>query len=399
MADVYPFSALRPFPAWVDQVACPPYDVIRTDEARSLADGKPYSFLRVIRPEIGFPPGMDEHDDQVYRAGAATLERFAASEVFTAESEQSLYVYQLDMEGRLQTGLFACVATRDYDQGLIVRHEKTRPDKEDDRTRHILAQRAHAEPVMLTFRPTPRLKDLLREVTRSASLFDFVAEDGIRHTMWKVSDPETFVSAFQPVERIYVADGHHRCAAASRAAHSGVGDSVENARFPAVLFPMDQMRILPYHRVIRRCPAGAEAFLRDLTARYPFEPSGSPMPGLPGTVSVYLNGRWTGISLPESERTGVADQLDVARLSEFVLEPLLGISDVRTDPNMAFVGGIRGTEELRRLVDTGEAEAAIAMYPTSIDELIAVSDAGELMPPKSTWFEPKLRSGLLVHRF
>lgn len=399
MAVVYPFRALRPVASRVEDVACPPYDVIGTDEARSLAEGRPYSFLRVIRPEINFEPGVDEHDDSVYASGATTLERFADSSAFTLDDEPGVYVYRLEMNGRRQTGLFCCVAARDYDQGLIVRHEKTRPDKEDDRTRHILAQQAHAEPVMLTFRPTQHLGELLREATLAAHLYDFRAEDGVRHTIWSTDDPKPFVSAFEAVDRIYVADGHHRCAAASRAARSDVGDPVERARFPSVLFPMDEMRILPYHRLVKRLPMGIEAFLQMLADRFPVLPHAPASPESPGHVSVYVNGRWTGISLPPTRRTGVSDHLDVARLSEFVLEPILGIVDVRMDPNVGFVGGIRGTVELERLVNSGEAAAAFAMAPTSMEQLIEVSDAGELMPPKSTWFEPKLRSGLLIHRF
>lgn len=405
MATIHPFHALRPLPQYARDVACVPYDVINADEARRLAAGNPHSFLHVIRPEIDLPEGTDEHHDDVYRKGAQNLARLAAGDTMTTEEEPSLYVYRLVMQERAQTGLFGCVAVAEYDGGAILKHEETRPDKEDDRTRHILEQQAHAEPVMLTYRDQDSVDRLVEQATAEAPLYDFESADGVRHSVWRIDHTSAVEAAFAEVPNLYVADGHHRCKAASRAsaelAASGrLAQHPEVAFFPAVLFPMSHMHIMPYNRIVRRLPEGPEAFLTALQARIPLTVNGTTgAPASPGHVNFYTGGAWYDAALPETQRGTVADQLDVARLGEFVLEPLLGITDVRTDRNIDFVGGIRGTSELKNLVDTGAAELAISMYPTSVDELVDVSAAGQLMPPKSTWFEPKLRSGLLVHRF
>ena len=406
MSLLYPFRAVRPVPEKAAEVASPPYDVISTAEARQLAAGKPWSFLHVIRPEIDLPEGTDEHDDAVYARGAENLRRFRESAVFVQDPEPALYVYRQQMGDHVQTGVFGCVPVAAYEDGRIVRHEKTRPDKEADRTRHILEQRAHAEPVMLTYPDQPAIDELVARITEEAPLYDFVADDGVRHTVWKVEDPSELLEAFRAVERLYVADGHHRCAAAARAAavlreqEPPREELAEYEIFPAVLFPMSQLQILPYHRVVRRLPMSPEEFLQALEARMKVERNvADPTPPAKGTVTLYLDGSWHRVELPPTQRGTVADQLDVARLNEHILEPVLGITDPRTDPNLDFVGGIRGLHALKEMVDRGEAALAIAMYPTSIEELIAVSDAGLLMPPKSTWFEPKLRSGLLIHVF
>lgn len=403
MATLHPFPALRPVPAKVAEVASVPYDVINTAEARTLAEGKPLSFLHVIRPEIDLPPGTDEHDDAVYAKGAENLRRFADGPHTIVEDQPALYVYRITMDGRSQTGIYGCVSVDDYDQGVILKHELTRPAKEDDRTRHLLTQQAHAEPVMLTFRDDPAIIAVMRETMQTAPLYDFTAPDGVQHTVWRVPNPTVLVSAFDGVPNLYVADGHHRCKAASRAAEAlraeGHPSSGEYAFFPAALFPMGEMHIMPYNRIIRKLPEGPEAFLKTLKAHFEVQPTEDPTPARKGAVCVYLGGQWHTFDLPQTQRGTVADALDVARLSEYLLEPLLGINDVRRDPNIDFVGGIRGTAALERLVDAGKAELAISMAATSIEELVAVSDAGLLMPPKSTWFEPKLRSGLLIHLF
>jgi uncharacterized protein (DUF1015 family) len=406
MATLHPFRALRPKPGFVEQVACVPYDVISTDEARAMAVDKPNSFLHVIRPEVDLGDNFDEHDAAVYERGAANLREFVNSPHFTQEDEPSVYVYRLVMDGQPQTGIFACVSVADYDADVILKHEKTRPDKEDDRTRHILTQQAHAEPVMLTFRGNDDLNRSIEVVTESEALYDFVASDGVRHIIWRVSDPSEFVSAFAEIPRLYVADGHHRCKAASRAAEaisaSHNGSKISGAEytfFPAVLFPMDQMRILAYNRVIYRLPSSDETFERSIRKQLAVAETTEPVPKQAGDIRIYLNGRWLAAALPPPAIESAVTRLDIARLGEHLLEPLLDITDPRTDPNIGFVGGIRGTAELERLVDSGKAAMAISMFPTSIEELVAVSDAGHLMPPKSTWFEPKLRSGLLVHLF
>ena len=407
MATLHPFRALRPHPDAAAAVASVPYDVVSVEEARRLADGNPRSFLHVIRPEIDLPAGIDEHADAVYEQGAETLRRFAESDFMQTEDAPGLYVYRLVMNGRAQTGLFGCVSVAEYDDGTILKHEETRPAKEDDRTRHVRTQRAHAEPVMLTHRGDAEVERLTEEAMQTDPLYDFEAETelagAVRHTIWRAPDAEALSDAFGAVPQLYVADGHHRCKAASRAAAKlrEQDDPAPGAEFfPAVLFPMDQMQILPYNRVVYELPEGPGAFLEKLEEQVGVEEqTGQEAPETAGVVCCYLDGQWHRLALPETERAGRADRLDVARLSEFVFEPLLGITDPRRDANLDFVGGIRGTGELEERVDDGEAEAAFSMYPTQIEDLLDVSDAGELMPPKSTWFEPKLRSGLLVHRF
>jgi uncharacterized protein (DUF1015 family) len=398
MATVRPLRALRPTPEAAADVACVPYDVVDTDEARALARGNARSFLHVVRPEIDLPPGTDEHADAVYEKGAENLRAFAAADFMTEDEAPQLYVYRLVMNGRPQTGVFGLASAREYDGDVILKHEKTRPDKEDDRTRHILTQRAHAEPVMLTYRGTDAVDALVAAATEAEPLYDFRAADFVQHTVWQVPDPAALAAAFEGVDALYVADGHHRSAAASRVARE-LPDNEEAGFFPAVLFPMEEMEILPYNRAIRKLPVGRERFLEQLRHRFDVEEADTAEPEEPGTVGLYLGEGWHRLRLPETRRDGEAATLDVARLGEHVLEPLLNIADPRTDTNIRFVGGIRGTGELERLVDEGEAALALAMFPTSPEELLAVSDAGELMPPKSTWFEPKLRSGLLVHRF
>ncbi len=400
MAILHPFRALRPDPSWAEEVACVPYDVINTKEARQLAEGKPLSFLHVIRPEIDLAPGIDEHDDAVYNQGAANLEAYRKSSHSIKDRKSELFVYRLIMDGRSQTGVYGCVAVSDYDENVILKHEKTRPDKEADRTRHIITQRAHAEPVMMTFRDHDTVQEIIDESQENDPLYDFTAPDGVQHTIWRVSGKEELVDAFDELEELYIADGHHRCKAASLAS-AEIGSqgvkSDEHAYFPAVLFPMSEMAILAYNRIIYKLPQGTAGFISELTESLGLEKTTEPVPQSAGVICLYVDGTWYQTTLPATKRNSVADELDVARLSEYLLEPLLNITDPRTDPNMYFVGGIRGTKELERIVDAGEAEVAISMYPTSIQELVDVSDAGLLMPPKSTWFEPKLRSGLLVH--
>lgn len=407
MATLHPFRAQRPRPDAAKDVASVPYDVVSVEEARALAQGNARSFLHVVRPEIDLPVGTDEHADAVYAKGAENLQRYVSAEYTVREEEPALYVYRLVMDGRAQTGLFGCVSVAEYDSDTILKHEKTRPVKEDDRTRHILTQEAHAEPVMLTFRDVERVNALIEDVQDDDPLFDFTADDGVRHTVWRASAPKPLVEAFTTVPKLYIADGHHRCKASSRAAAElraqaeDIGGTVpEYEFFPAVLFPMSQMHIMAYNRVVRELPTTPADFLDQLADRLTLEQDvDDPVPSEKGTVCFYLDGAWHRATLPPTERGTVADELDVARLSEHVLAPLLDITDVRRDPNIDFVGGIRGTEALEERVDGGDAALAVSMHPTSIEELLAVSDAGLLMPPKSTWFEPKLRSGLLVHLF
>lgn len=403
MAVIKPFKAWRPHPEFAEEVACVPYDVINTSEAKQLAKGKPNSFLNIIRPEIDLPAKTSVYDTKVYEKGRDNLHSLLQSDAFIQEDNDALYIYRLIMNGRSQTGIFGCVSVDDYNNDVILKHELTRPDKEDDRTKHILTQQAHAEPVMLTFRDTGSVTNFMNNhMDRNDPVYDLTTEDGIQHTIWKVEASDTLVSEFQKIARLYVADGHHRCASAARAAKEQASQNPEHEGteeynfFPAVLFPMDQMEILAYNRIVFSIP---DNFLKQLEEKFTVQKKAKPVPAKKGMVSFYVNDNWYGITLKPSEKTDPASNLDISLLQNQVLTPILNVKDQRTDPNIDFVGGIRGTDELENLVDNGEASLGISLYPTSIEELMDVSDAGQLMPPKSTWFEPKLRSGLLVHTF
>ena len=401
MAVVKSFKAWRPKPESAKNIVSVPYDVINTDEARELAQNKPDSFLHVIRPEIDLPESTDIHAEEVYQKGAENLTKLLDSEHFVQEEQDALYVYKLNWRGRSQSGVFGCVSVAEYDNEVILKHELTRPDKEDDRTKHIITQQAHAEPVMITFDDTAGISEMMESVSKNEPLYQITIED-VEHLIWKVDNSAEFDSAFSKIKNLYIADGHHRCASASRTAtqmkkqnpnHTG---EEEYNYFPAVVFPMQQMEILSYNRIVYSTP---DNFLSVLKDKFELTQTTNPEPNSKGDICVYLDGSWYSLSLPESNKSDVASSLDVARLQEHLLEPLLGISDQRTDKNLFFVGGIRGTNELEKLVNSGKADMAISMYPTNIRELVDVSDAGLLMPPKSTWFEPKLRSGFLIHTF
>ena len=399
MAVLRPFKAWRPTPDRVQEIISVPYDVIETDEARKKSLGNDFSFLRVVRPEINLPEITSLYDETVYQSGAETLSKFLRSDNFVQDTEPAIYIYQLSWKGHTKTGLFGCVSVEDYDSDIILKHENTRPDKENDRTKHLVAQKAHAEPVMMTFRTTESLQQLINQVTETNPLYDVTDDQSVIHRIWKMnSDSSNKASElFGSIPAIYIADGHHRCASASRAAKEvDLEEYPEAAFFPAVLFPINEVQILAYNRIIYQVP---DSFLSTLRASFDLQPTQNPVPHKPGTVCFYVDGDWYSMDLPASKANDVASQLDVARLQEFILEPMLGISDQRTDKNISFVGGIHGTSKLEKLVDENSAEMAISLYPTSIHELVDVSDAGQLMPPKSTWFEPKLKSGFLIHTF
>ena len=359
-----------------------------------MAAGDAMTFLHVVRPEIDCPHWTDEHSAVVYDKGRQNLKMFTKAPYTVRDDKPALYVYSLASPMHTQTGLFGLVSVDEYRSGKIKKHENTRPPKVKDRTRHIVTQRAHAEPVMFAYPDNPRVDHLVAEVQHQPPLYDFTASDGVRHTMWQVLDTAPLEMALSTVQSLYVADGHHRCQAASEA-HSEVGEE-GSAYFPAVLFPAGQMQILPYNRVVHSKPDPLQA----ISASISVGPEGTQStPQHPGEVCVYANGGWHVIQLPETQRDTVADTLDVARLSEYVLEPAFGILDQRSDPNINFVGGSRGTKYLADSVDDLGEAVAFSMYATSMQELLGVSDADLLMPPKSTWFEPKLRSGLLVNLF
>jgi uncharacterized protein (DUF1015 family) len=387
-------------------VAAVPYDVVNRDEAAELARDNPYSFLHVGRSDIDLPPETDPHDPLIYDQAREALDRFKAEGILVKDREPALYLYRQIMDGRVQTGIVGCVHIDDYGSDLIRKHEKTRPDKEDDRTRHVLTLNAHAEPVFLAYRGQTEIDVLAESVVGTTPLYDFTAADRVRHTVWQVGKPDLWTETFRAVPHAYVADGHHRCASAwragleRRAANPRHGGGEEYNWFLAVLFPASQLTILPYNRVVRdlagKTPAQLLHALRDLGRASATE---HPRPPRPGTFCVYLAGAWHRIELDEEtiDRRDPIGSLDVSLLQDRVLAPLLGIGDPRTDKRLDFVGGIRGTAELERRVDSGEMAIAFSLYPTTVDQLMAVSDAGAVMPPKSTWFEPKLRSGLFVH--
>jgi len=406
---IFPFHALRPPAQRAAAVASVPYDVVNTEEARALAAGNALSFLHVVRPEIDLAPDTDIHADAVYAQGRANLERAIREAPLLEDPEPGLYVYRLRMDGRNQTGVVACCAIDDYDEDRIRKHERTRKDKEDDRTRHVVETRCQAEPIFLAYRGREEIDRLVADATAGAPLYDFTAPDGIGHTVWHVSQPEPLVKAFSQVPLLYVADGHHRSASASRArAHFRAGNpghtgQEEYNRVLATVFPSDQLRILPYNRVVRDLQGRTPAeFLQALGERFPVTPGLPPSPDRRGDFRVCVREgdglRWYGFRIEAPANAGVLESLDVSLLQDHVLAPLLGIDDPRTSTRVDFVGGIRGTRELERLAQEGTAAAAFTLHPTSLEELMAVADAGEIMPPKSTWFEPKLRSGLFLHR-
>jgi uncharacterized protein (DUF1015 family) len=399
MAVIRPFRAVRPSPAVASRVAAVPYDVVDTAEARALAAGNPLSFLHVSRPEIDLPEGVDPHDDIVYHQAAERYRSLKANAPLFHESEPALYLYHLQVGHHGQTGLAAGYSLAEYDSNLIKKHERTRKDKEDDRTRHITELRAQTGPVFLTYRSDPQVDRLVRHIrTTEPPLVDFTALDGVRHAIWRVDDQHAgpFVDAFRSIGAAYIADGHHRAASAARA-REAFRQSDEANFFLGVAFPSDQVRILPYNRVVRdlngRTP---EAFLAEIARHFALT-SGRPAPEEKGQVSLYVNGKWYTILLEQGSPHGVIDSLDGNVLQERLLKPILGIEDLRTDKRIDFVGGVKGTHTLEQLVDSGRMAAAFSMYPVSVVELMAVSDAGQIMPPKSTWFEPKLRDGLLIH--
>ena len=391
MATVRSFRAFRPTPDNAARVAAVPYDVVDVEEARALATGNPLSFLHVSRAEIDLPPGTDPHADAVYRLAATRYQELKRDAPFVQEENPALYLYRLEAEGHWQTGLAACYSLEDYDRDVIKKHERTRRDKEDDRTRHIIELRAQTGPVFLTYKTIRPVRDVTARVTATVPLFDFTAIDGVRHTIWRADEAaaQTLIGAFAGLDALYIADGHHRAASAARARQQLKGDA---DFFLGVAFPSDEVRILPYNRIVRdlngRTP---EAFLGELARRGFAIRKGPVTPERKGEVAMYIAGRW---HLMDLESAGA---LDCSVLQERVLTPVLGIGDIRTDPRIDFVGGARGTGTLEQMVDGGTAAVAFSMYPVGVDELIAVSDAGSIMPPKSTWFKPKLRDGLLIH--
>jgi len=407
MVMVRPFRGLRPRKSLVDKVASPPYDVLSTDEARRMASDNPLSFLHIIRAEIDFEESVDPHSDEVYLKGAENLRRLITEGIMRQDETPCLYIYRLCVGDHKQTGVVAGVSVDEYRSGVIKKHERTRPDKEDDRARHIETIGANTGPVLLTYRSSERIDSLVSRICEDEPENDFVADDGVRHTLWVVHEKErldSLVDAFREVDSLYIADGHHRAAAAARVRElkkaknpSHTGEEQYNF-FLGVLFPHTELRILDYNRVVKDLGGLSEdEFLKRVSERFTVSPTDTPSPEKRHQFGMFLGGRWFRLKAKEgtySEEDAVG-RLDVAILQNNLLRPVLGIEDPRTDKRIDFVGGIRGVEELERRCREDSA-VAFALYPTSIEELMDIADAGLSMPPKSTWFEPKLRSGIVV---
>ena len=407
---IYPFGGLRPVPERAAAVAAPPYDVLSTAEARQQASGKPLSFLHISKPEIDLPEGTDPFDDAVYAKGAENIRRLIGDGVLMRDSAPCYYVYRLTMGDHSQTGLVGAAPVAAYDDNRVRRHEFTRPDKEDDRVRQIDSVDAQTGPVLVVHQARDDISNILGQITASLPLYDVTLPDGVGHKLWLVDDAAQITqidAAYGALDLLYIADGHHRSAAASRvtglrrdANPNHCGDEAYN-RFLVVAFPADQVRILDYNRVVRDLNGlSPEAFVERLHTDFEVLASAEPVrPDQPHTFGMYLGGEWHRLTALSPPRPTAAplERLDIRLLSDLLLEPVLGIGDPRVDPRIDFIGGIRGLEGLETRVDSGEWAVAFALYPTGIGDLMAVADAGEVMPPKSTWFEPKLADGLVSY--
>jgi uncharacterized protein (DUF1015 family) len=407
---IRPFAAMRPAAQYASAVAAPPYDVLSASEARARAAGNPWSFLHVSKAEIDLPEPIDPYSNAVYAKARSNWDRMIAGGVLARDPQPALYAYRLVMGGNSQTGLVATVAVAAYEANRIRKHELTRPDREDDRVRQIDALNAQTGPVLLVYPAAAEVDEVLAEASCEAPACDIIADYDVRHTIWTIRSPERIArltESFDAMRALYIADGHHRSAAAARVAaarraRAPAPTGEESwAHFLAVAFPHDRMQILPYHRLVRDLNgASAESFLRALSAALRVEPRDAAVtPRVPSEFGLYMAGRWYALAADRAsiDAGDLVARLDVSVLADRVLEPLLGITDPRRDQRIDFAGGIRGLSELERRVDSGEMAAAFSLHPTRMEDLIAVADAGRVMPPKSTWFEPKLADGLVSH--
>ncbi len=410
MSLIQPFAGLRPAAGRAAEVVAPPYDVLSSEEARARAAARPWSFLHISKPEIDLPPATDPYSPAVYARGRENFDRMLKEGVLVRDAKPCYYVYRITMGQHTQTGLVVAASVPDYESGRIRRHEFTRPDKEDDRVRQIDSLNAQTGPVFLTYRQSPSLDALVARISREAPAVDVTADDGVHHVLWAVSSPATVANItdlFEEMPRLYIADGHHRSAAAARVAHARRNANPHHTGresynyFLAVAFPDNQMQILDYNRVVKDLNGlDREAYLARIEVAFTVSPQDTAVkPSRPGEFGMYLKGRWYRLHI-RPERVPASDpvkRLDVSLLQDNLLAPILGIGDPRRDKRIDFVGGIRGLKELERRVNSGEMAVAFAMYPTSIHDMMVVADAGEVMPPKSTWFEPKLADGLVSH--
>ena len=410
MTLIRAFTGLRPVSSRAEDVAAPPYDVLNSAEARKRVEGREWSFLHISKPEIDLPEGTDPYTDEVYAKGAENLQHMIDSNVLARDEKPSYYFYRLIMGEHEQTGIVAAASVQDYDTNRIRKHEFTRPDKEDDRVRNVDTLNTQTGPVFLTYKHSPEVDAIAASITSTEADVDITADDGVKHTLWSVSDEAVvsqLTSIFDAMDCLYIADGHHRSAAASRVAakrqsenSAHTGDESYNY-FLSVIFPDDQMMILDYNRVITDLNGlEKDELLRKVAENFTVTKSEKAVkPAGNGEFGMYVAGQWFKLEINSSlipENDPVAS-LDVSLLSDNLIEPLLGISDLRRDKRIDFVGGIRGLEELEKRVDSGEMAVAFSLFATRIDQLMDVADSGNVMPPKSTWFEPKLADGLVSH--
>lgn len=403
MASIKPFAALRPKPELAARICELPYDVMSSEEARVMAEGNPLSFLHVSKPEIDLPPGTNLYSDAVYAKGHENFQKLIAEGALKQDAAPAFYLYRQIMGGHSQIGLVAAASCEEYLSGIIKKHELTRPDKEDDRVRHIEALNSQTGPVFLTYRASADLDALFAERITETPDVDFTGKDGVRHTSWVISDTPTIAAiekAFAGIDFLYIADGHHRSAAAGRVFQSRKGAG-QSGRFLTVIFPHNQMQILPYNRVLKDLNGLTSAqLLEKLDGVFVIQPgAGAARPTQKHFLGLYLDGQWRTLTFREhfARTKDPIEKLDVTLLQKYVLGPIFGIDDPRTSKRVNFVGGIRGTAELEKLVSSGEYACAFSMFPTSIEDLMTIADAGGIMPPKSTWFEPKLRDAMFCH--
>jgi uncharacterized protein (DUF1015 family) len=406
VAIIKPFRALRPVPEKAQRVSSAPYDVMHAGEVRRTIGENPLSFLRITRSEAEFADNERPAPQKVYERSRSNLQQFIDRGIFFTENQPSLYVYRLKDGDHVQTGVVGCCSLDEYESGLIKKHEKTRPDKVKDRTEHLLAVRAQTGLILLTFRDTAEIGRLIEEAVQSEPIYDFECIGNVQHTFWRIEVTDDLVRAFADVPSLYIADGHHRVESADLArkelrdanpSHSG---AEEYNYLLAGIFPAEDLRILAYNRIVTEMNGlNYDEFLARVSESFELSQTTGPAPENAGEIAMYLSGRWYSLKL-KAEQDGAVDaidSLDVSTLHDFILRPILGIKDERTDERIAFVGGKDSVQRLKQMVDSGKAKVAFSLYPTSMESLLVVSDRDEIMPPKSTWFDPKLKDGILIH--
>jgi uncharacterized protein (DUF1015 family) len=404
---IKPFRALRPVPEKAKMTACVPYDVVYDDEVREFIRENPLNFLRVTRPEAEFPENANPSSEEIFAKAKENLQKFIDGEIFAYEAEPCLYVYRLETNEHSQTGVVACCSLDEYELGLIKKHEKTRPDKVEDRTAHMISVRAQTGLIFLAFRNTDKIRTIIYEIKQTSPVYDFTCARGVRQTVWRISLTESLTEAFAEVPAIYIADGHHRAESANLARKKLAAENPEHSGAEdynfvvAGIFPSEDLRILAYNRVVKDLNGLTEAeFLEKLNEKFAVAETDEKEPKGRGEFCMYLSGTWYRLRFANADflsRADAIEKLDVSILQNYLLSPILGIGDPRTDERIAFVGGARGVKELEKMVDENAARVAFSLFPTTMEDLFAVSDMNEIMPPKSTWFEPKLKDGLLVH--